>query len=157
MLLLAAIVPDDAHAALDGLSGCWSAVGEVEGKAVKNIARGTWRFGERYFLLDLHGLDPADPYDAAIVIGDHDVHRLSAWWMDSFGAGYSARGEGEVTGGRIEIRYAYPDAIFVNRLTPLEKSWRWEIVARAGDGKEMPFASYQLSPIACTDPGQFAF
>lgn len=145
-----------AHAALDRLAGCWEAPGEVMGKRVATRVRAVWRLGGRYLLLESHGLDPADPYDAAIVIGDHDGNRLSAWWMDSFGAGYSAAGKGQVTRGVIAIDYAYPDALYANRLTPVANGWRWTITARKPDGSEKPFASYTLTPTQCDDTG-FAF
>jgi hypothetical protein len=153
VMLLAA---DPAHAALDRLAGCWEAPGEVMGKAVQTRVRAAWRLGGRYLLLESRGLDPADPYDAAIVIGDHDKTKLSGWWMDSFGAGYSAAGQGEVKDGVIAVDYAYPKALYANRITPDGKSWRWTIVERKSDGSEKPFASYRLTPIACGDT-KFAF
>lgn len=146
-----------AHAALDRLAGCWEAPGEVMGKRVATRVRAAWRLGGRYLLLESHGLDRADPYDAAIVIGDHDGNRLSAWWMDSFGAGYSAAGKGQAEEtGTIAIDYAYPDALYANRLTPVANGWRWTITARKPDGSEKPFASYTLTPTQCDDTG-FAF
>ncbi|NYT41656.1 hypothetical protein HZY97_12865 [Sphingomonas sp. R-74633] len=148
--------PDPAHAALDALVGCWEAPGEVMGKRVATRVRAAWRLGGRYLLLESHGLDPADPYDAAIVIGDHDGDKLSAWWMDSFGAGYSAAGKGRTEQGGLAIDYAYPDAVYANRLAPEGKSWRWTITARKPDGSEKPFASYTLTPAKCGDTG-FAF
>jgi hypothetical protein len=154
-----AIVPlaaDPAHAALDRLTGCWDAPGEVTGKQVRTRVRGAWRLGGRYLLLESHGLDPADPYDAAIVLGDHDKTRVSGWWMDSFGAGYSTAGQGAVESGTIAVDYAYPDALYANRLAPDGKGWHWTIVERKPDGSEKPFASYRLAPVACGDT-KFAF
>lgn len=147
---------DPAHAALDRLAGCWDAPGEVMGKRVETRVRAKWRLGGRYLLLESHGLDPADPYDAAIVIGDHDKTRLSSWWMDSFGAGYSAAGEGKVQDDAILLDYRYPDAIYANRIAPEGKGWRWTIVARQADGSEKPFASYRLTAAPCGDTA-FAF
>jgi hypothetical protein len=149
--------PGIAHAALDRLIGCWDAPGEVMGKRVATRVRAAWRLGERYLLLESHGLDPADPYDAAITIGDHDGDKLSAWWMDSFGAGYSAAGKGQANAaGAIVIDYGYPDAVYANRLEPQGKGWRWTITARKPDGSEKPFASYTLAPAQC-DGTAFAF
>lgn len=153
MLLAAA---DPAHQALDGLTGCWSAPGEVMGKRVETRVRGAWRLGGRYLLLESHGLDPADPYDAAIVIGGHDKNRVSGWWMDSFGAGYSAAGEGQIEGDTIRIDYRYPETNYVNRLARDSTAWRWTIVARKPDGSEKPFASYRLTRTACGKT-KFAF
>ncbi len=155
-LAILPIAADPAHAALARLTGCWDAPGEVMGKPVRTRVRGGWRLGERYLLLESHGLDPADPYDAAIVIGGHDKTRLSGWWMDSFGAGYSAAGAGEVTQGTIAIDYAYPGAVYANRMVPDGKGWRWTIVERKPDGSGKPFASYRLTAIACGDT-KFAF
>lgn len=157
LLLSPSAEPGVAHQALDRLIGCWDAPGEVMGKRVATRVRATWRLGGRYLLLESHGLDPADPYDAAIMIGDHDGDRLSAWWMDSFGAGYSAAGKGQADkAGTIAIDYAYPDALYANRLTPQGKGWRWTITERKLDGSEKPFASYTLSPAKC-DGTAFAF
>ena len=155
--MLAFLAPaDPAHAALDRLTGCWDAPGDVMGKPVRTRVRGAWRLGARYLLLESHGLDPADPYDAAIILGDHDKTKVRSTWMDSFGAGYGASGEGEVKQGAILVDYAYPDAIYANRFAPDGKGWRWTIVERKPDGSEKPFASYQLSPVACGDT-PFAF
>jgi hypothetical protein len=147
-LAILPVAADPAHAALDRLTGCWDAPGEVMGKPVRTRVRAAWRLGGRYLLLESHGLDPADPYDAAIMLGDHDKTRVSGWWMDSFGAGYSAAGKGVVEDGTIAVDYAYPDALYANRMTPDGKGWRWTIVERKPGG-EKPFASYRLTPIAC--------
>ncbi|NIJ21268.1 hypothetical protein FHS95_002971 [Sphingomonas naasensis] len=148
---------DPAHAALDRLAGCWDAPGEVLGKPVRTRVRGAWRLGSRYLLLEMHGLDPADPYDAAILLGDHDKRWINSWWMDSFGAGYSAGGVGEVKNGAIEVLYSYPDATYTNRLVSDGKGWRWTIVERKHvGGGEKAFASYRLTPMPCDDT-RFAF
>ncbi|WP_404335933.1 hypothetical protein AB2M62_17740 [Sphingomonas sp. MMS12-HWE2-04] len=154
--LLLAPDPSPAHAALERLAGCWSAPGAVMGKTVATQVRAVWRLGGRYLLLESHGLDPKDPYDAAIVIGDHDATRLSGWWMDSFGAGYSAAGKGEVKDGAILVDYAYPDALYANRIAPEGDGWRWTIIERKPDGSEKPFAAYRLTRAAC-DGTPFAF
>jgi hypothetical protein len=154
--LLLLLPPDPAHAALDRLAGCWNAPGEVMGKRVETRVRGAWRLGGRYLLLESHGLDPADPYDAAIVLGDHDSIRVSGWWMDSFGAGQSATGEGEVRDGAIRVDYRYPGTVYVNRFVPDGNDWSWTIIERKADGSEKPFASYRLTPTACGDT-KFAF
>lgn len=156
LLLAPAARPDPAHAALDAPTGCWDAPGEVMGKRVATRVRAAWRLGGRYLLLESHGLDPADPYDAAITIGDHHGDRLSAWWMDSFGAGYSAAGTGQLTAGVIAIDYAYPDGLYANRLARDGKGWRWTITERKPDGSEKLFAAYTLTPIQC-DGTAFAF
>ncbi|ATY33094.1 hypothetical protein [Sphingomonas psychrotolerans] len=156
MLAILPVPVDPAHAALDRLTGCWDAPGEVMGKQVRTRVRGAWRLDGRYLLIEMHGLDPADPYDAAIVIGDHDQTRLSGWWMDSFGAGYSAAGQGEIKQGTIAIDYTYPESVYANRMAADGKGWRWTIIERKRDGTEKPFASYRLTPVACGDT-KFAF
>lgn len=155
-LAILSLAADPAHAALDRLAGCWDAPGEVMGKQVQGRVRGAWRLGGRYLLLEWHGLDPADPYDAAIVIGDHDKIKIRSAWMDSFGAGNGATGQGEVKDGTIAVDYAYPESVYANRWAPDGKGWRWTIVERKRDGSEKPFASYRLTPVACGDT-QFAF
>lgn len=156
MLAALSATADPAHAALDRLTGCWDAPGEVMGKPVKGRARGAWRLGGRYLLLEWHGLDPADPYDAAILLGGYDKTKLASTWMDSFGAANGATGKGAVTDGAIAVDYAYPEASYANRLIPEGKGWRWTIVERKPDGSEKPFASYRLTPTPCGDT-KFAF
>jgi hypothetical protein len=157
LLFSPAAEPGIAHQALDRLTGCWDAPGDVMGKRVATRVRAAWRLGGRYLLLESHGLDPADPYDAAIMIGDHEGDKLSAWWMDSFGASYSATGKGQADkAGTIAIDYAYPDALYANRLEPQGKGWRWTITERKPDGSEKAFASYALTPSKC-DGTAFAF
>ncbi|WP_448662766.1 hypothetical protein ACG3SL_19265 [Sphingomonas sp. CJ20] len=150
-LVAAPIRPDPAAGALSGLTGCWDAPGQVMGKPVRMAVRGSWRLGERYILVEMHGLDPADPYDAAIVMGGHDGDKLAGWWMDSFGAGYSAAGKGAVTNGVLEIDYAYPDAGYRNRLERKGKGWHWTITERKPDGSTRAFAAYDLTPTPCGD------
>jgi len=152
LIMLAAA--DPAHAALDRLTGCWDAPGDVMGKQVRTKVRGAWRLGGRYLLLESHGLDPADPYDAAVIIGDAET-KLTSTWMDSFGAANGANGDGKIVNGAIAIDYTYPDAVYANRFVPDGAGWRWTIVERK-PGSEKPFASYRLSPAACGDT-KFAF
>lgn len=148
--------PDPAHVLLDRLAGCWDAPGEVMGRPATTRVRGTWRLGGRYLLLESHGMNPAEPHDAAIIIGDHDKTRLRSWWMDSFGAGNSAAGHGQVEADAIAIDYAYPEAVYASRLAPDGKGWRWTITERKPDGSKKLFAAFRLSPVACGDT-QFAF
>ena len=136
-------------ASLDGLIGCWSASGEVQGKHTENAMRGSWRLDRRYVLLEVHGLDPADPYDAAIVMADAGEGALTAFWMDSFGGAYSVSGAGRATGSELVISYAYPDAIYVNRFARTPEGWAWRITEeKAGETPQL-FAQYELRPASC--------
>ena len=155
LLPLALLAADPAHAALDRLAGCWSASGKVGDKPVTMAVRGSWRLGNRYLLLEAHGLDPTDPYDAAVILGDHDKDKLSGWWMDSFGAGYSAAGTGSSDAGEIRVDFAYPDASYVNLFGPNGDGWAWTITEHKGASDSL-FASYRLAPAKCgTTPFPF--
>jgi hypothetical protein len=155
LLSLALLLADPAHAALDRLAGCWAAAGTVGDKPVTMAMRGSWRLGGRYLLLEAQGLDPADPYDAAVVLGDHDGDKVSGWWMDSFGAGYSAAGAGGADAAGIRVDFAYPNASYVNRFTPDGAGWAWTITEHKPAG-DTPFASYRLTRSAC-GTGNFPF
>ncbi len=87
------------------------------------------------------------PYDAAIVIGDHDGDRLSGWWMDSFGAGYSAAGKGEVTGALMLDRLCLSRGrLGANRLAPEGQGAALDDRrTRKPDGREKHFATYRLT------------
>ncbi|MBB5711108.1 hypothetical protein [Sphingomonas xinjiangensis] len=149
LAVLALIAADPAHAALTGLAGCWEAPGAVMGKPVRTRVRGSWRLGERYLMLEMHGLDPGDPYDAAVVMGHHDQTKLSGWWMDSFGAGYSTAGNGMVESGALRIDYRYPESTYRNVLTPEGQGWRWTIVEQKPGTPDKPFAAYTLTRSPC--------
>lgn len=136
---------------LQGLIGCWFSPGAVQGKATQNLVRGAWRLGQRYLLLEVHGLDPADPYDAAIVMADAGQGAVTAFWMDSFGGAYSVSGSGRAEPTGIVVSYAYPDATYVNRFIRTSNGWDWRVTEeRANQAPEL-FASYALTPTSCAD------
>lgn len=139
----------DSAATLDGLIGCWSASGEVQGKHTENLMRGSWRLGRRYVLLEVHGLDPADPYDAAIVMADAGEGAIGAYWMDSFGGAYSVSGAGRASSSELVITYVYPDANYVNRFTRTLSGWAWRVTEQRPGQAVQLFAHYELTPAAC--------
>jgi hypothetical protein len=134
---------------LAGLGGCWRVTGTVEGKPTTAIARGSRRLGGRYLLFELHGLNPKDPYDAAIIMADAGQGLITAWWMDSFGGPGSAAGRGGVVGTGFSVSYDYGSAVFINRFTPQGKGWRWQIDAKPTGKAATVFARYSLSPGRC--------
>lgn len=136
-------------APLDRLAGCWRVVGNVEGKPTTAIARGSRRLGGRYLLFELHGLDPRDRYDAAIIMAEAGPGQLKAWWMDSFGGAGSAAGAGGVTGTGFAVSYDYGSAVFINRFMPEGKGWRWQIDAKPTGKPATAFARYRLTPARC--------
>ncbi len=134
---------------LDGLVGCWKAPGQVMGKPVQNFVRGTKRLDGKYLVLELNGTDVADPYDAAVVLGARDDKNITSFWLDSFGAGGSAKGDGTAIDGKVEINFPYPDAVYTNRLVKAGSTWRWTINTMKPDGSAELFADYTLSAVAC--------
>ncbi len=145
--------PEPAPAAsaspLNGLVGCWSASGEVQGKHTENMMRAAWRLDGRYLLLEVHGLDPADPYDAAIVMADSGEGALTAYWMDSFGGAYSVHGAGRATPSELVVNYAYPDATYVNRFNRTADGWDWRVDEERANQAPRMFAHYTLRPGSC--------
>ncbi|OYQ30157.1 hypothetical protein CHU93_06820 [Sandarakinorhabdus cyanobacteriorum] len=159
VLLAAASIPSLAlppPSPLNGLAGCWRVTGTVEGKPTTAIARGSRRLGGHYLLFELHGLNPKDPYDAAIIMAEAGPGQLTAWWMDSFGGPGSAAGKGGVVGAGFLISYDYGSAVFINRFTPQGQGWRWQIDARPTGKPATAFARYTLSPGRC-GPGFSVF
>lgn len=135
---------------LQRLAGCWRVTGTVEGKPTTAIARGSRRLGGRYLLFELHGLNPKDPYDAAIIMAEAGPGQMKGWWMDSFGGPGSAAGSGGVIGTGFAISYDYGSAVFINRFTPQGSGWRWQIDARPTGRPATRFAAYTLAPARCT-------
>lgn len=123
------------------------------GKATENIARGSWKLGQHYMLLELHTTDQKnaeDRYDAAILIAPGKDRKLLSFWMDTFGGEYSANGTGLVDpAGTLTISYPYPDATFINRLTRTGGGWSWEIDQLKPGAAPKRFASYNLIRAAC--------
>ncbi len=138
------------------LAGCWRVEGQVEGKPTTAIARASRRLGGRYLLLELHGLDPKDKYDAAIIMAEAGPGQLTAWWMDSFGGPGSAAGRGAVEGAGFTIVYGYATAQFINRFRRAGSGWSWAIDARPPGKPATRFARYRLTPMRC-QPGFSVF
>ena len=145
---------------LAGLEGCWAASGRVEGKPVTAVVRGSRRLGGRYLMLELHGLDPKDPYDAAIILAEAGGGVLTGWWMDSFGGPGSAAGQGRIEPDGLSITYAYQGTRFVNRFRRAGQGpgggWDWRIDSQADGGRPLAFARYALVKTRCP-PGFSVF
>src|SRR5215210_4218621 len=111
--------------ALDGLAGCWKAPGQVRGRNAISVARGSWRLGRRYFILQLRSTAPKRPYEAAIVYGAGEKpEEIGSLWMDTFGGLYSpSLGAGAVTTDGFQQSYRFPDAIYSNRFSRIGKGW----------------------------------
>lgn len=152
----AALQAAPARAELGGLAGCWDAPGEVTGKKTANKLRATWHMERRYLLLELHGENPGDPYDAAIILSPFGEGRISAFWMDSFGGEYTAPGSGSADHGGLTIDYRYPEENYRNRFEPEGTGWKWTITAQAAGKPDRAFAEYHLAPARC-DSTRFAF
>jgi hypothetical protein len=101
-------------------------------------------------LLELHGLNPRDPYDAAIIMAEAGPGMMNGWWMDSFGGPGSAAGKGGVIGSGFSISYDYGASVFINRFTPRGRGWRWQIDSQASGKPAKVFASYTLAPARCS-------
>lgn len=152
LLLAAAAAPvqADAPQPFGELSGCWRAPGIVLGKQVDGIARGEWRLGRRYFMLQLSSFDQKRTYSAAIVYGaGGEADSVNSYWMDSFGGAYSTSGRGTARSGEINVEYVYPGSRYRNRFARTADGWEWTI-EEASDGKpSRVFAHYRLTPTAC--------
>lgn len=132
------------------MEGCWQVDGVVQGKPARNLAKVSPRLGGRYSLLELHGLDPADPYDAAIIMApDEKPGSIVGYWLDSFGGAFSTSGRGRVEKDGMAIDFVYPDATFINQFSPEGEGWRWSIINRSSSGSESLFARYTMMRTSC--------
>lgn len=137
--------------AVDGLTGCWSAPGQVRGKAATSVARGTWRLGGRYLMFQLRSITPKQPYEASIMYGAGEKpEEIGSLWMDTFGGLYSpSLGAGAITEDGFGQAYRFPDAIYANRFSRAGKGWRWTITEQTPGKPDKLFASYDLTPMSC--------
>lgn len=136
--------------ALDRLSGCWSAPGQVRGKDATSVARGEWHMGGRYFMLHVRAVSATHPYEAALLYGAGEKPQgLTAFWMDSLGGAFSTSGSGGATSDGFTVEYRYPDAVYTNRFVRVAKGWRWTILEQATGKPQTLFAEYQLRPAGC--------
>lgn len=137
--------------AVDGLTGCWKAPGQVRGKVATSVARGSWRLGGRYLMLQLRSTTPKRPYEAAIVYGAGEKpNEIGSFWMDTFGGLYSpSLGAGEIAADGFQQTYRFPDALYVNSFRRRGHGWRWTITEQATGKPEKLFAQYELTPTSC--------
>ncbi|MBP8235113.1 MAG: hypothetical protein KAY22_22710 [Rhizorhabdus sp.] len=150
-------------ASLRAIEGCWTGEGRVMGKPVTMAIRASLAALDALMIVDAESRavdDPTDRYAAHLTLGAStpDGEKadpvLTGYWADSFGGGYAATGKGAVSGEGFDIGYAYPDATFINRWRPQGQALRWDIVARAADGTEKPFAGYVVRKVICPAPAK---
>jgi hypothetical protein len=136
---------------LSGLEGCWSAPGEVRGKATRNRVRGAWRLNGKYMTIQLASTDDKDSYAADIPIGAGEkAGELISYWMDSTGAAFSTSGKGQLEPDGFTVTYHYPDGDYVNVWRRAGKGWRWTITEVAPGKPAREFAHYDLAPSGCS-------
>jgi hypothetical protein len=149
--LAAAPAGDPALKDLRDLEGCWSAPGEVRGKATKNRVRGAWRVGDKFMVIQLNSTDDKDPYAAEIPIGAGEKPgELVSYWMDSTGGAFSTSGKGRLEADGFTLTYHYPEADYVNVWRRAGKGWRWTITETAPGKPSREFAHYDLLPSGCS-------
>ena len=140
----------DAPQPFEDLSGCWRAPGAVLGKPVDGVARGEWRLGKRYFMLQLSSFDEKQRYSAAIVYGSGgEEGTVNSYWMDTMGGAYSTPGRGTARSGDISVDYHYPGSRYRNRFARTADGWDWTIEETADGKPSRIFAHYRLTAIPC--------
>jgi len=148
-LLLATTSQPVAKPPLEEMVGCWSANGHVLTKPVENIVRVTKRLEGKYYLLELHGLNKNDPYDAAIVYAQKQDGSLTSYWMDTFGGDGSTTGSGVVSPNGMSVSYQYSDGEYLNVFSRTTTGWSWVITETDSAKKTAVFANYELSRKPC--------
>ncbi|WP_165322783.1 hypothetical protein [Rhizorhabdus phycosphaerae] len=145
---------------LQDMQGCWSGEGKVMDKAVTISMRISPIALGALLAVDADSrakADPADRYAAHLIFGAAATDKgeaqgkLTGFWGDSFGGGYTATGQGGMRADGFDMAYAYPDATFLNSWRLGGDALRWSIVTRGPSGTEQPFAEYTLRRQAC-DP-----
>ena len=148
----AAIVSTNAvPAVVGGLEGCWNAPGVVRGQAAISIARGDWRIGHLYFMLQLRSVGPGRPYKAAIIYGadPNKAGAIYSYWLDTFGGAAPLAEISAETKDGFRIAYKYPDSVYTNQFSRAGAGWTWTIQEKQNGKPEKLFARYELSPTSC--------
>jgi hypothetical protein len=151
LLGAAAAPPNSVPDVVAGLSGCWTARGQVRGKDAASVVRGEWHLGRRYFTLHLHSVPPVAPYEAAITFGAGEkLGQIGSFWMDTFGGLYEpSLGLGTVAADGFSLDYRFPDAVYRNRFVRKVHRWNWTIVEQAPGKPAKLFAQYDLTARNC--------
>lgn len=168
LIVLCGVVVAPAHAAEPGtpavpaavrmIEGCWRGEGEVLGKRTLVTLRARQIVERAMDLVEVESVaadDAADRYAAHLLFagagpgGGASGDRIWSFWADSFGASYTAVGEGSARADGFDVDYRYPEDVFVNRWRLTRGALRWTIVSRAARGPEKPFASYVLRRAPC--------
>lgn len=138
--------------------GCWRGEGEVLGKRTLVTLRARQIVERAMDLFEVESVaadDAADRYGAHLLFAGAGTgegasgDRIWSFWADSFGAGYTAVGQGVGRSDGFDVDYRYPEDVFINRWRLTRGVLRWTIVSRAGPGPEEPFASYILRRSPC--------
>ena len=133
-----------------GLQGCWNAPGSVRGKDAPSTARGDWRIGHLYFMLQLHSLVAAKPYTAAIIYGAGPKEgTIGSYWLDVYGGTLPTKVTGAPTKDGFTVAYDFGDSIYTNIFTKTKRGWTWTINEHFTGKPEKLFATYDLTPASC--------
>ncbi|MFC0202692.1 hypothetical protein [Novosphingobium soli] len=140
------------------LKGCWEGSGEVMNKPVTISIFAKPIVQEAMLALDVQSSavsDVKDRYSAHLIFGGANKQpgktedQIVGFWADSFGGGFAALGQGEISSEGFNVTYQYPDDAYVNRWRLSGNHLMWQIVARDENNDEKPFASYSLQRVAC--------
>jgi hypothetical protein len=94
----------------------------------------------------------SDQYQAHLLFGGNGHSRNALWgfWSDSFGADFTAQGDGAASADGFDLSYHYPGTAYINRWRVQGDRLNWFIVSKAQDAKEKPFATYELKRVRCS-------
>lgn len=155
----AAAPPLNAVPAIVGkLAGCWKVSGQVRGTDAASVARGEWKIGHLYFVLHLHSVTGAKPYEAEIIYGAEragappelqKAGSIGSYWLDTFGGAGPVKTTGLATKDGFKVAYDYGDSVYTNRFEQTRKGWRWTIVESEPGKPAKLFAEYDLKPTSC--------
>lgn len=139
----------------DSLEGCWQGNGNVSGKPVGIALHIEPMLLGAMFAVDVDSsaiAKSSDRYQAHLLFGSKGSDKNALWgfWSDSFGADFTANGDGRASVDGFEVAYHYPDVAYVNRWRVRNGHLNWSIVSKSADAKEKPFAAYELRRTKCS-------
>ncbi|HLJ53758.1 MAG TPA: hypothetical protein VKT77_01900 [Chthonomonadaceae bacterium] len=111
---------------LDALIGAWRVDRAIGTRRVQNDARVAWTLAHQF--VQIHMIDVASPpqYEALVHIGGDGHGGYVAYWLDTFGGPFSARGVGTRDGDSFIFAFQDADGSLRNTFTrdPAADTWR---------------------------------
>jgi len=128
---------------LQHLVGEWLVTRRVRDEVFFNRVVARWELGSRYLRLDYRDCSEPPEYEAIVYLAATKEGPYISYWLDSFGASFSAKGEGRAENGAIEFAYDYDDGPFFNTFSwnASKGEWTSKMENQEKDGSRSWFAT----------------